>query len=347
MASPESPRIGVVGGGIRGSMFAVAVQQNPAAQLAGICEPEPTRRDRLADELDIVAYRDLQSMIDNTPGLSALIIATPDFAHRDAALLGIAAGLDLMIEKPLATSSADARAIVTAAAAAGTKIMLGFENRWNPKFAEVRRQLAADSGSVVNQVINLNDTRFVPTRMLSWASRSSPGWFLMPHTLDLAMWLSGATPVSVFARGRRGALVAAGIDTWDALTASFAMSDGSLLVLNSQWVLPETTPAVFDFRYEIHTESTTFHFDISHDGVTRYATSGVSWLQFGVTEQHGRLRGIPIDMVDDFIASLNGHSVDLPDGQHGELITAAIQAVHTSAESGAPQEIPQPAHPTS
>ncbi|SDS38026.1 Gfo/Idh/MocA family protein [Microlunatus soli] len=339
MASPEPQQIGVVGGGIRGSMFAAAVRQNPAARLEAVCEPDPTRRERIASDLDVATFGDLASMIDSTPELTALIIATPDFAHREVALAGIAAGLDLMIEKPLATTRPDARAIVAAAQAAGTKIMVGFENRWNPRFAEVRRQLAAHPAPVVNQVINLNDTRYVPTRMLSWAARSSPGWFLMPHSLDLAMWLSGATPISVFARGRRGALAAAGVDTWDALTASFTMSDDSLLVLNSQWVLPETTPAVFDFRYEIHTEAASYHFDISHDSVTRYDASGASWLQFGVTEHQGRLRGIPIDMVDDFIASLGGSPLDLPDGPHGELITTAIEAVHDAAESGTPQAI--------
>jgi predicted dehydrogenase len=239
-----------------------------------------------------------------------------------------------MIEKPLATTGQDAAAIVEAAETAGTMIMVGFENRWNPKFAEIRRQLSARGDRMVNQVVNLNDTLFVPTGMLSWSAKSSPGWFLMPHSLDLATWLSGADPVEVFARGRRGLLTGRGIDTWDAITASFAMSDGSLLVLNSQWVLPETSPSVFDFRYELHTESASYHVDIAHDGVTRYDETGASWPQFGLHSDHRGLHGIPIAMADDFIAALNGTDLALPDGRQGELITRAIEAVHTSLSSG-------------
>lgn len=329
------PVIGIVGGGIRGSMFAAAVGQHPSAELAGVCEPDLDRRNRLADELAIPCYPDLVTMITATPELTALVIATPDFAHRDVALLGIEHGLDLMIEKPLATSSEEARMITRAADAAGTMIMVGFENRWNPRFIEVRRQLAESRSPMVNQVINLNDTRYVPTVMLPWAARSTPGWFLMPHTLDLACWLSGATPTEVYARGRRGFLDARQVPTWDAITASFGMSDGSLLVLNSQWVLPESHPAVFDFRYELHTEAASYHLDIADGGVTRYDESGVSRPQFGVVQQP-KLRGVPIDMIEDFIAVLNGADLDLPDGGHGELITRAIEAVHTSIAEGRP-----------
>ena len=334
-AGSGRPVIGIVGGGTRGSMYAAAVRQHPGADLAGVCEPDRNRREGLARELSVPVHEDLPSMISTTPRPTALVIATPDFAHREVALLAIQHGLDLMIEKPLATSSADADEIVAAAQSAGTMIMVGFENRWNPRFVRIRSELADAGSPMVNQVINLNDTRYVPTRMLGWAGRSSPGWFLMPHTLDLACWLSGALPTEVYARGRRGFLDARQVPTWDAITASFAMSDGSLLVLNSQWVLPESHPAVFDFRYELHTEAASYHIDIADSGVTRYDGSGVSRPQFGMVEGP-KLSGIPIDMINSFIDSLNGDDLALPDGRGGELITRAIEAVHLSIAEGRP-----------
>ena len=338
--STSHPRVGVVGGGIRGSMFARAVAQHPGATLVAMCEPADAVRERNAHALGVPAYADLDTMLDAHPDLTAAIIATPDFAHRDPTIRCAERGLDLLVEKPLATSSADAEAIVTAVAAGGARVMVGFENRWNQKFIEVRRQLTDQSGGrIVNQVADLNDTLFVPTTMLSWAARSSPAWFLMPHSLDLTMWLSDATPTSVFARGTKRLLPSLGVDTWDAITASFAMSDGSIVVLNSQWVLPMTAPAVFDFRYEVNTETSSFRLGISDSGVTRYDPSGVNWLQFGVYEQHGRLRGIPIDMADDFIAWSDGAELDAPDASYGLLVTRAIEAVHRSLDTGQPQPL--------
>ena len=340
MEHQAHPQVAVVGGGIRGSMFAATVRQHPAATLVALCDPSPAVRERSAQALDVPVHPDVTSMLDAHPELTAAIIATPDFAHREAAVACADRGLDLLVEKPLATTSADARAILAASEASGSRVMVGFENRWNQKFVEARRLLADPAqGAVVAQVANLNDTRWVPTSMLSWAAKSSPAWFLMPHTLDLTMWLTGTTPVEVFARGSRRILPAQGVDTWDAVTASFAMSDGSTVVLNSQWVLPETAPSVFDFRYEVHTETSTFHFDISHDGVTRYDPTGISWLQFGVYERHGQLFGIPIDMANDFLAVLNGEERDVPDAAHGCRVTAAIEAVHRSLDTGLPQPL--------
>ncbi|WP_195908921.1 Gfo/Idh/MocA family protein [Microlunatus sp. Gsoil 973] len=335
MADSDRPVIGIVGGGIRGSMYAAAVRQHPAADLAGICESDTGRADRLSQEFSVPVHADLGSMIADLPELTALVVATPDFAHREVALLGIEHGLDLMIEKPLATSGEDARAIVAAAESVGRMIMVGFENRWNPRFVRIRQDLAEAGSPMVNQVINLNDTSYVPTGMLGWAARSSPGWFLMPHTLDLACWLSGARPTEVYARGRRGFLDARRVPTWDAITATFGMSDGSLLVLNSQWVLPQSYPAVFDFRYELHTETASYQIDVADSGVTRYDGDGISRPQFGVIEQP-KLSGVPIDMINSFIDRLNGADLDLPDGRHGELITLAIEAVHTSISEGRP-----------
>lgn len=339
------PRVGVVGGGIRGSMFARAVAQHPGATLVAMCEPSAAARARNAQSLDVPIYPDLTAMLDAHPDLTAAIIATPDFAHRDPAVACAARGLDLLVEKPLATSGAEAETIVEAVRSGGARVMVGFENRWNPKFIEVRRQLAdGAAGRIVNQVADLNDTVFVPTTMLSWAARSSPAWFLMPHSLDLTMWLSGATPTEVFARGTKRLLPSLGVDTWDAVTASFAMSDGSMVVLNSQWVLPVSAPAVFDFRYEVNTETSSFRLGISDSGVTRYDPDGVSWLQFGVYERHGRLRGIPIDMADDFITWAGGaddRATDerVPDAAYGLLVTRAIEAVHRSLDTGQPQPI--------
>jgi predicted dehydrogenase len=334
------PRIGVVGGGIRGSMFARAVAQHPGATLVAMCEPADAARERNARALGVDVYAELDAMLDAHPDLTAAIVATPDFAHRDPAVRCAERGLDLLVEKPLATSSADAEAILAAVATGGARVMVGFENRWNQKFVEVRRQLADPAGGrIVNQVADLNDTLFVPTSMLSWAGRSSPAWFLMPHSLDLTMWLSGATPTGVFARGTKRLLPSLGVDTWDAITASFSMSDGSIVVLNSQWVLPVSAPAVFDFRFEVNTETSSFRLAISDTGVTRYDPDGVSWLQFGVYEQHGTLRGIPIDMADDFIAWCGGADLDLPDAAYGLLITRAIEGVHRSLDTGRPQPL--------
>ncbi|MCY0906270.1 Gfo/Idh/MocA family protein [Arthrobacter sp. H14-L1] len=335
MGDDKAANIGIIGGGIRGSMFARAIFENPSARLIAICDQNSQTRDSAAERFNVLTYSSVEAMVGAHPELTAAVISTPDFAHREAAVICAQVGLDLMIEKPLATSEADAQAIISAAAKSGAQIMVGFENRWNPRFTAVKNLLeSSDNGRVVNQQADLNDTIFVPSKMLSWAGRSSPAWFLMPHTLDLAIWLSGTSPVSVYARGSKGTLSQLGIDTWDSISATFTMDDGSYVVLNSSWILPETAPAVYDFRYEIQTTSGVFHVDGANQGVTHYGADGVSWPQFAVFEHNGNIGGVPIDMVNDFVEYVRGASVNVPTHQDGLLVTQAIEAVHESLSCG-------------
>ncbi|QYM64775.1 Gfo/Idh/MocA family oxidoreductase [Microbacterium sp. Se5.02b] len=250
-------------------------------------------------------------------------------------MLSARAGLHLMIEKPLATEVDDARAILDEAAAAGVRVMVGFENRWNVRYSAVRDRLGVDGDPRISaQIIHLNDTVFVPTEMLSWSAKSSPAWFLMPHSLDLACWIGRTTPVSVYAVGARDRLSDSGIDTWDRVNAIFTMADGSHVALNSSWVLPESMPSVFDFRYEIQSAAHVVHIDGADDGVIDYGADRGQLVQSAVYERAGRIHGVPIDMVSDFVRLVRGEEVEVPDAHDGLLITAAIVAVHTALESG-------------
>lgn len=340
MINTEAVNIGIIGGGIRGSMFARGIRENPAANLVALCDPSQPTRAKAAADHSIPVFESVESMVQAHPEITAVIVATPDFAHRDAAVFCAAKGLDLMIEKPLATTVEDAAAINDAADASGARVMVGFENRWNTRFEAVRNLVQNGSnGTVVNQFINLNDTIFVPTKMLSWAAKSSPAWFLMPHSLDLAIWIGGAVPTSVSAQGSKTVLAGIGVDTWDSITATFTMSDGSYVVLNSSWILPESAPAVFDFRYEIQTSNSAFHIDGATHGITHLSPTSNSWPQLGVTERNGRITGVPVDMVNSFVDFLNGTNTDVPQGVDGFLITQAIAAVHESLEQNTPIKI--------
>lgn len=330
-------RVGVVGGGIRGSMFARALQEDRGAEIVAICDRNRSVLDAMTDRFGVPGFARVDEMLAAHPDLDAAVIATPDFAHWEAAVSCATAGLDLLIEKPLATDMDDARAIAAAVESSGARIMIGFENRWNARFAGVRERIAG--ARVSAQIVNLNDTVFVPREMLSWAARSSPAWFLMPHSLDLACWIGGSRPVSVYAVGARDVLAEAGVATWDRVNAVFTMADGSHVSLNSSWILPTSMPSVFDFRYEIQTATEVLHIDGANHGVVEYGVDGARWLQSAVYERNGRIHGVPIDMIADFVRFVRGEDVEVPGVEDGLLMTAAIEAVHASLETGGVVEI--------
>lgn len=341
---PETTTVGIVGCGIRGQLFATALSQSPDATVVAVADTDLARAGKLASTIGASAYPSVEAMLDQHPDLHAATIATPDVFHVDAAVACAARGLDLMIEKPLATDLASARRIADVASANGAKIMVAFENRWNPRYIEARRLAdAGELGRISSLIGHLDDTIYVPTRMLPWAGKSSPAWFLMPHTLDLALWFTRSDPVQVYAQGTRGVLDARGVPTWDTISAMFLLSDGATVTLHSSWTLPESRPAVFDMRYEIQGSDGALAIDGATHGMTLYGADRASWPQLGVQRWRDGLRGFPVDMAHDFVRFVRGEAIDVPQAREGLVVTAAIEAVHRSLETRAVITIPSAA----
>ena len=123
-------KCGVVGGGILGKVHLKACTQFPYAQPVAICDINGERAKEAAEEFDVEAYTDYEDMIDKAD-LDVIHIATPDFAHRDPVIKSLQSGKHVLVEKPMATTMDDARAIAEAAKAADGKLMVNFSNRWN------------------------------------------------------------------------------------------------------------------------------------------------------------------------------------------------------------------------
>jgi predicted dehydrogenase len=111
--STREIRFGIAGAGIRDELFAQAIAQMPGAKLVAVCDVNEPRAAELANRCGAKAYSTHTAMLDHH-NLDALIVATPDFGHRDIAVAGAERGLHLMIEKPLATTIEEARQISAA-----------------------------------------------------------------------------------------------------------------------------------------------------------------------------------------------------------------------------------------
>ncbi len=330
-------RVGIVGMGIRGMMYARAVNQSGMGRVVAACDVSERAR-RSASVLEVPVYATHQEMYERSE-LDAAIVATPDFAHREPALDAAARGLHLLIEKPLATTLEDAAAIREAVRTAGVRCMIAFENRWNPAFVTARAAIQrGDLGAVRWINARLNDTIWVPTGMLGWAARSSPGWFLLPHLADLAMWLSGAQPRRVYAVGLRGQLAGRGVDTWDALHTTVEFEPEMTAVFETAWTLPESLPTVYDFKFELVGERGAQFID-TQDQMIHQADERWSYPGTLVGEIDGVLRGFPIWMVEHWLRGLSAGEEFSADVDQGYAVTRLCWAAHRSAETGQPIDL--------
>lgn len=333
-------KIGIIGGGIRGHMYAQSLRGFPGADVRAVSDLSEEAARRTADAFGLAAYTDHRRMLDEND-LDAVIVATPDFAHRTPAVDAAERGLHLLLEKPLATTTEDADAIGAAVRAAGVECMVGFENRWNPAVRRIR-ELAESGGlgQVLTQNILLSNTWYVPTRMLSWAARSSPAWFLMSHTADAAMWVNGRAVTAVDARGSRGRLAARGVDTWDVVHALLTFDDGTTANLTSTWVLPDSMPSIVDFQYQAVGDRSAVTVDLQDQSVRHAGSDGFRFPGLLGGEIDGRLQGPPTWMVQHFVSQLEAGEPVGPGPEVGRAVTDVVLAVHESLETGRTVRLP-------
>ncbi|TCC36177.1 Gfo/Idh/MocA family protein [Kribbella speibonae] len=331
--------IGIVGAGLRGRLFAEALQGQPDVTVVGLAEPSTkvAEEARAATGLPVTAsHSELLGAFDP----DAVIVATPDFAHRQIAVDVADAGKHLLIEKPVATTMDDARAIAAAVHRAGVRCLVGFENRWNPHVVQAKAAMA-NLGRPITASATLSNSFFVPTTMLSWAAQSSPAWFLMPHTLDLVLWLTGRKPVAVSAVGSRGVLAQRGIDTWDVVHALVTFDDGSTATLSSAWTLPDAGDGIVDFRFQVIGTEGSVTADLSHQGLTVVSDKHRS--VWPVSGRIGRSQvGPAVWMVQDFAAGLVDGGDLGPGIDHGVLVTQIICAIEASISTGQTVQLSAP-----
>lgn len=331
-------KIGIIGAGIRGKLFAEVVQASPHATVVGVADPHV--RPEWVGGTD---FYDDHTQLLGRGDLDAVVIATPDDTHRDPVIAAANAGVPMLVEKPFATTTQDSEAMAEAVVRNAVPVVVGFENRWNPHVVRIREAIdAGELGRPVWQQAELSNTQYVPLEMLSWAARSSPVWFLMPHTVDLVTWLADSPVTSVRAVGSRGILQARGTDTWDAVQALLTFENGSSATLTSSWVLPASTPSIVEFTYAINGETGAVRADVIDQGLTVLAAEARRQSPLG-GPVGGQLVGAPVWMMQSFLDSLARRSFDAPGVRTGMAVTATLVAIDESLNTGttvAPRQLP-------
>ena len=129
-------RIGLAGAGQVGARHAVAIAQATGVDLAAVADPSDAAA-QVAAAHDVQAFETLEAML-GAGGLDAVLLATPTGLHASGGLACLAAGLAVLVEKPIAATVADARELVAAAEAAGLPLAVGHHRRHAPVIAQAK-----------------------------------------------------------------------------------------------------------------------------------------------------------------------------------------------------------------
>ncbi|MEP7200393.1 MAG: Gfo/Idh/MocA family oxidoreductase, partial [Chloroflexota bacterium] len=256
----------LVGAGVFGFRHAQAYSRHHAVDFVAVCDLDGERARTVAAQYGARMHTtNLDDLLTN-PDIAAISIATPDNAHRDVAIACAQAGKHILVEKPLATTVADAEAITQAAREAGVTLMVDFHNRVNPPYVSARDAIRrGDIGTPSYIYARLSNTTFVPMEMLKWSSNSSALWFLGSHIVDLVCWLLDDQPRKVYAVSREGVLHKLGVHAPDFHVATVEFRQGAVAVFENAWILPRTHATGKDMKFEILGSSGAIYVDTSHN----------------------------------------------------------------------------------
>jgi predicted dehydrogenase len=191
-------RVGIVGVGWGAHVQAPAFRTVPGYELAALCARTPDRLERVAAKLAVDdTSTDWESFV-RRDDLDVISVATPTPLHSTISLAALAAGKAVLCEKPLATTTAEAEALVRAAEASGRPTGCCFESRWIPERLAVWDQVRTGYlGTPYFARVNRSASYWHPSRepQARWMyDRSQGGGYLagmLVHDLDFVCTLLG------------------------------------------------------------------------------------------------------------------------------------------------------------
>lgn len=134
-------RFAVIGAGRIGQVHARAVASHPSAQLALICDPFEENARGLADAHSVPYVLDVAEVW--ASDVDAVIIGSPTGLHVEHILAGVRAGKRVLCEKPVALDIEAARACRDELGAEAERVMIGFNRRFDPTFADIHARVRA------------------------------------------------------------------------------------------------------------------------------------------------------------------------------------------------------------
>lgn len=142
--SKEKFKVGIIGAGSRGiGAFGLTIATRNDAEVVALCDPNQVRMEFAAKTLGLKLnfYTSVKTMI-ATEKLDAVVITSPDFCHESNAVEALSNGVNVLVDKPLATTVKGCRNIINAAEKAGKVIMLGFNLRHHAVLKKMKKLIS-------------------------------------------------------------------------------------------------------------------------------------------------------------------------------------------------------------
>lgn len=298
-------------------------------EVVGLTDADPGRGRAWCRQRDVAWYPTRAALLG--AGLDGVIVCSETADHRNDVEAAAAAGLGVLCEKPLATTQADAEAIVAACARADVPLLTAFPMRTSPPMRAVADLLAAGGIGTVYAATGVNQGQ-LPLRHRAWfvePTRAGGGALAdhVVHLADVLLWYLGVPVTEVYAATNRvlhGPVV--GVETGGLVVLGFA--NDVYASIDCSWSRPEAYPRWGGLGLEVVGSDGVVRVDAFAEHLTVYGGPGgpVAWPGIGHDANQG--------LIDDLAAALRGRAAPRVTGEDGLAATRIALAAARSAATG-------------
>lgn len=340
MTKPVS--IALLGAGLIGRRHASLMMAEPEVRLQAIVDPTEQGR-AYAESLGVSWYADPATML-AAGRPDGVLVATPNALHVEHGLLAIAAGVPVLVEKPLAADLAGARQLVDAADKAGVPLLTGHHRRHNPMIQRARALVAEGRlGKIVSVHGFFWTLKPDPYFDVAWRRQPGAGPVLinLSHDVDLLRYLCGEI-VEVRAISKNDVR---GFPVDETCVVLLRFANGALGTINisdtitAPWSWELTAGENPDYP---HTDQCCYFLGGTHGSLAvprleLWRNEGTrSWWEPIVAERHTAAPSSPLALqIRQFVNVIRGVEAPLVPGHEGLRTMAVIDAVQRAAETGA------------
>ena len=224
-------KIGLLGAGRIGNVHAKSISRHPKCQLVAVSDVNVAAAEKLAASYGAAARTTEETLAD--PSIDAVLIASSTDTHANLIEAATAAGKAVLCEKPVDLDLYRALACREAVADSGRPVMIGFNRRFDPNFAALKRAL--DAGEIGKGEL-LSITSFDPAPPPVSYINVSGGLFrdMAIHDFDIVCWLFGGLPETVSAIGSNVVDPAIGLaGDVDTAVTTLRYADGRIAVVKN------------------------------------------------------------------------------------------------------------------
>jgi predicted dehydrogenase len=325
----EPLRVACIGMGWWSDVLADAIQRSKKLKIVACFTRSEEKRKAFAAKYGCTAALSYETILKDR-SIEAIINTTPNDVHLETTRAAAAAGKHVFLDKPIANSVSEGRAITEACRKAGVVLALGYQRRRESHFRWIRQRIdAGEFGKLVNAEANISRDRLGQIDLKSWryTAAGMPGGVMLQigiHYADVLEYLLG--PVKAV-NGRFAQLVLPG-DNPDVASMVLEHENGALSTLNASYA-----SASEYYLLNLYGKEASAYYDL-HQGLRLLKRGNKSASQI-VCPQNDTF----VEELEEFAKAVRGEGVPEMGGEAASASLAVIRAGIVSAREGRRVEV--------